>query len=44
VVFAEGRKRRSVSQPLDLAIIAHCVDVDMKNVPDPMTTGVSALR
>lgn len=33
-VFAEGRKRRSVSQPLDLAIVAHCVDVDPQNVPD----------
>ena len=33
-VFAEGRKRRSVSQPFDLAIVAHCVDVDPQNVPD----------
>ena len=29
----EGRKRRSVSQPLDLAIVAHCVDVDPEKIP-----------
>ena len=25
----------SVSHPLDLAIVAHCVDVDPQNIPDP---------
>jgi hypothetical protein len=33
-VFAEGRKRNSVSQLLDLAIVAHCVDVDPQKIPD----------
>ncbi len=33
-VIAEGRKRRSVSQHLDLAVVAHCVDVDPQNVAD----------
>jgi len=28
------RKRRSVRQLLDLAIVAHCVDVDPQKIPD----------
>lgn len=30
----KGGRGGSVSQPLDLAIVAHCVDVDPQNVPD----------
>jgi hypothetical protein len=32
--LAGGRTRRSVSQFLDLAIVAHCVDVDPEKIPD----------
>lgn len=30
----KGGRGGSVSQPLDLALVAHCVDVDPQNVPD----------